>query len=200
MLGNLLYPVSERFKFLVSFLRAPQKVGSITPSSRYLAEAMVKHIRWEDTKVLVELGAGTGAFTQLIDERKRAETLALVFEQDPALRKLLIRKYPRLHVKANAVRLLDTLNDFGVGDGEVDAIICGLPFAVFPQTLRDEIMDKVFNALKPGGLFICFQYSLQMKKQLKQRFDVVRVSMIPLNVPPAFVYTCVKKSELDGED
>lgn len=194
MFGNALYPISERIRFFASFLRSPKKVGSITPSSRYLAEEMVRSIKWDKAQVLVELGAGTGVFTQLIHERKRTETLVLIFEQDAKLRQMLQQKYFDIQVEANAVELLNVLNHMGIQKGEVDAIISGLPFAVFTQSLREEILDKVYAALKPGGKFITFQYSLQMKKQLKQRFDEVTVSLVPLNLPPAFVYTCVKRS------
>jgi phospholipid N-methyltransferase len=193
MFENGFYLLSERLQFFASFLRSPRQVGSITPSSRFLAEAMVRSVQWDKAQVVVELGAGTGVFTRLIDERKRANTHVFVFEQDRKLRDRLQEKFSDFHIQANAVDLLDVLNQRGIMAGEVDVIISGLPFAAFPSTLRNMILDRVYQALKPGGKFITFQYSLQMKKQLEQRFQKVTISFVPLNLPPALVYTCVKR-------
>lgn len=193
MFGNVLYPISERLQFFASFLRSPKQVGSITPSSRYLAEAIVRPIEWDKTQILVELGAGTGVFTQLIYQRKRKETCVVIFEKDLKFRQMLRQKFSDFHIRANAAELLKELGNIGIPSGTVDIIISGLPFAIFPQTLREEIINNVYSSLKPGGKFITFQYSLQMKKQLEQRFDQVNISLVPLNIPPAFVYTCVKR-------
>jgi phospholipid N-methyltransferase len=75
---------------------------------------------------------------------------------------------------------------------QVDCILSGLPFTNFSQSLRDRILDGVLEALKPGGLFIAFQYSPHMKNQLSRRFAKVELSFVPLNIPPAFVYYCHK--------
>jgi phospholipid N-methyltransferase len=37
-----------------------------------------------------------------------------------------------------------------------------------------------------------------MRGALRQRFDEVSVSFVPLNAPPAFVYTCTKRSDHAG--
>lgn len=42
------------------------------------------------------------------------------------------------------------------GIHEVDCILSGLPFANFPQTLRDDILEGVVDTLKPGGVFVGF--------------------------------------------
>ena len=72
----------------------------------------------------------------------------------------------------------------------LDGVISGLPFANFPPSLRDLILDNVRSALKPQGKFIAFQYSLRLKSRLEKRFEKVTTSLVPLNVPPAFVHVC----------
>lgn len=54
-------------------------------------------------------------------------------------------------------------------------------------------MDQILSSLKEDGLFIAFQYSKQMKKQLEQHFVIERICFVPRNLPPAFVYVCRKK-------
>jgi phospholipid N-methyltransferase len=61
--------------------------------------------------------------------------------------------------------------------------------------LRSSILREVYQSLAPGGRFVTFQYSLQLKQELKRMYKKVDVSFTPLNIPPAFVYTCIKDKE-----
>lgn len=176
--------------FLAKFFQSPQNIGSITPSSRFLTEAMFKPLDWSEINSIVELGAGTGVFTNYIKEHKKPECQVVVFEKDDEMRANLQKIYPFFHFGKEAREILPTVQEIGLQ--QVDCIISGLPFANFPQSLRTEIMDNVMAALKDNALFIAFQYSLQMKKQLETYFGDVRISFVPLNIPPAFVYYCQK--------
>ncbi|MBA4495763.1 class I SAM-dependent methyltransferase [Paenactinomyces guangxiensis] len=183
--------LTDTIRFFYTFIRSPHQVGSIIPSSKFLANAMFKKVRWGEVSTIAELGAGTGVFTRHIYENKREGSIAIIFEQDCKLRQYLKKKYPGLCYYSNARDLKQTLVKLGIS--HVDLIICSLPFAIFPQSLRDEILEGVFQTLKPGGFFIAFQYSLQMKNQLTEIFSSVDLSVVPLNIPPAIVYTCAKE-------
>ena len=71
-----------------------------------------------------------------------------------------------------------------------DCIISSLPFAVFPQELRQTLLENIQACLAPSGVFVAYQYSLQMRSQLAQVFDDISLRFVPLNVPPAVVYRC----------
>lgn len=180
--------VEEKTYFLKKFLRSPKKIGSITPSSPFLAQAMFKTVDWQSVQTIVELGAGTGVFTRQIHARKLNRCEAIIFECDDDMRRRLQRLYPDFHYYENAKNICADIRALGLT--QVDCIISGLPFANFSQSLRNCILEGVVNSLKPGGQFIAFQYSLQMKKQLNERFKNVELSVVPLNLPPAFVYYC----------
>ncbi|GIO09783.1 SAM-dependent methyltransferase [Brevibacillus reuszeri] len=182
--------IKERLTFFYNFLQAPGQVGSITPSSRALAKQMMKPIDWEKANTIIELGAGTGIFTKWIQEMKRPDATLVSFEKETTMRNRLEPLFPNVLFHEDAVDLGRVLSEAGLG--KADCIISGLPFANFPQALRDQIMEQVITTLKPGGVFVAFQYSLQMKKQLLSEFDSVSVKMVPFNVPPAFVYVCHK--------
>jgi len=79
---------------------------------------------------------------------------------------------------------------------QLDCIFSGLPFFNFESELRKTLVAQIVQALKPGGLFIAFQYSLQMKKILSEHFIIETIPFVPLNIPPAFVYVCRKKETL----
>lgn len=181
----------ERLMFFYNFLQAPGQVGSITPSSHALAKQMMKPIDWQRAHTIVELGAGTGVFTKWIDELKKPDATLVSFEKETSMRSRLEQLFPGVLFHEDAVELVSVLADAGLG--KADAIVSGLPFANFPQALRDQIMEQVYAALKPGGVFVAFQYSLQMKKQLETVFSDVSVKLVPFNLPPAFVYVCRKE-------
>ncbi|MBO8164624.1 MAG: methyltransferase [Brevibacillus sp.] len=183
--------MSDFMVFLKRFVSNPGRVGSVIPSSRFLCRQMTKQVPWSQANVIVELGPGTGVFTQAILAKKRKDAQFFVVERDPQFRKLLRQRFPDLIIRDEATNLTRYLSELKLP--KADVIISGLPFAVFPETLRTAVLDNVIGSLAPGGMFVTFQYSLQMKAELMRRFDRVQVSFTPLNVPPAFVYTCFMK-------
>ncbi|WP_124727119.1 class I SAM-dependent methyltransferase [Staphylospora marina] len=184
------HAVQERIRFFVSFLRSPLSVGSITPSSEFLAREMVKCVPWDQVSLIVELGAGTGVFTRHIHEKKSPDAIAVIYERDDVLRAELMKKFPGLGYRDDAMNLEHDL--LLTEAGAADVILSGLPFAAFPPDRRDRMLDAVHRSLKPGGLFVMFQYSPQMLGQLRKRFSRMEVSLVFSNLPPAIVYTCFK--------
>lgn len=182
--------IAEKVAFLYKFLKSPRRVGSVTPSSTFLANAMLKNVDWYQTNTIIELGAGTGVFTKHIHRMKKPTAVGIIYEQDQQMQNRLKSLYPNLHFRSSAENIYTDLEKLDIGS--VDCIISGLPFANFDQGLRDRIMDGVVRSLRPGGCFIAFQYSKQMMEQLGDHFSSVSLSFVPLNFPPAFVYYCIK--------
>ncbi|AZS15844.1 phospholipid methyltransferase [Paenibacillus lutimineralis] len=183
--------IQEKALFFYKFLRSPGQIGSVTPSSKFLARAMVEPVSWDEVNSVAELGAGTGAITKYIRTVVKADTRVLLFEKDPVLYRELRFQYAQYGCYRDACRLQYVMNQEKIE--QLDCVISGLPFFNFPQTTRDHLLDEIIASLKDGGLFIAFQYSRQMKKQLAGRFDIEEIKFVPLNVPPAFVYVCRKR-------
>ena len=190
MLNKANQILNERFVFLSKFAQSPNTIGSITPSSSFLVKKMLGDLPWGDIGVIVELGAGTGVFTKYIDRYKKDSCKAVIIEKDSQLRQSLADSYPSFYFAAQAARLDSTMWQLDMG--EADCIISGLPFAMFSPELREQIMEAALRSLKPGGLFIAFQYSLQMKSMLERYFNEIDISLMLFNLPPAFVYRCRK--------
>src|SRR3984893_9436809 len=91
--------ISERIQFLRAYLRNPRTVGSVTPSTRFLARALTEHIS-PSVSCVAELGPGTGPVTRAILERAGPATRVVAFETDPLLCAWLRRTVidPRLRV------------------------------------------------------------------------------------------------------
>jgi phospholipid N-methyltransferase len=184
--------VQERVTFLGKFLQAPLKIGSVTPSSPWLVEAMLAPIAWESTQAIAELGVGTGIVTREIAKRLPQGAKAFLFEQDAGLRAALQEEYPGFTVEAYAEQLYTVITSAGLK--QVDYVVSGLPFTTLPERTRQAVMGGILKALKPGGLFIAFQYSLHMRERFRSQFEDVTIRYVPLNIPPAFVYCCRRSS------
>ncbi|USG67883.1 methyltransferase [Brevibacillus ruminantium] len=184
----MIHMIQEKLLFLYKFLRDPKQIGSLTPSSMFLAKKMLEPVNWNRVEHIAELGAGTGAITKYIEAANMKNAKVLLFEKDTFLRNKLAQRFPAYTGYADACVLHDTLRREHIG--HLDCIVSGLPFFNFPQQLRDQLMEQIVTSLKPGGLFIAFQYSLQMKNQLSSLFDIEHIHYVPLNIPPAFVYVC----------
>ncbi|QLG40532.1 methyltransferase domain-containing protein [Paenibacillus sp. E222] len=155
---------------------------------------MVNHAPWLEAKAVAELGSGTGAITRYIFNQAQDFTKVLLFEKDETMRTNLKKTYPGASCYPNAAHLVESMNQENIQ--QLDCIFSGLPFFNLKPELRNTLVDQIYEALKPQGLFIAFQYSLQMKNTLSERFIIEKIDLVPLNIPPAFVYVCRKKEAI----
>lgn len=177
--------------FMKKFLTSPRTIGSITPSSRFLANSMLKNVNWEKVRNIAELGAGTGVFTKEIMHRMHPESRFFVFEVENEMRRCLSER-TGLDVYGSASLLPEVLSVNGLKT--VDVIISGLPFAVLPKEVTRAVIDGVINSLDDDGVFVTFQYSLHMRETLEKLFRHVQIRFVSMNIPPAFVYECRNKA------
>ncbi|SHE89100.1 Phospholipid N-methyltransferase [Seinonella peptonophila] len=180
----------QRVQFLSRFLQNPKKIGSVTPSSRFLVEALLDPVDWAKVKTIVELGAGTGVLTRKIARRIRDDSHVYIFEQDSKLAQALKARYPQMIHCSDAKQLSFELEMNGVH--QVDCIISSLPFANFSMKERVILLKGIQQVLAQKGVFIAYQYSLQMRGLFEEYFPHVDTRFIPFNLPPSFVYICRK--------
>ncbi|QDT01799.1 Ribosomal RNA small subunit methyltransferase A [Rubripirellula lacrimiformis] len=192
--------MADSVTFLKNFLRHPTQVGAIAPSSAGLVEAMVQWFDWDTARSIVEFGPGTGVFTEAILERKHADAKFFAIERSPELANRTRSRCPDAVVYEDSVtNVVDLCRQESIG--KVDAIICGLPWASFSDSLQTEIFDAMLDVLAPGGQFATFAYwqgvvlpaGMRFSRRLKNTFpQVQRSHTVWKNLPPAFVYRCVR--------
>src|SRR5436305_14062821 len=130
MTGTTADQRSARLAFIRAALRAPTTVGAVTPSSPQLAAVLAAVVPRAGTPTVVELGPGTGAVSAVIDKRLPPGSRHLAVELDIEMVGYLQRTRPGLEVvHGDARRLGALLADRGVD--HADAVICGLPWALF---------------------------------------------------------------------
>jgi phospholipid N-methyltransferase len=179
--------------FIKQFWKEKKMVGAMAPSSRFLASKMLQNVDFKSARVIIELGPGTGVFTDRIIEKMHPDARMLVFELNDNFFHSLENRISDERVKIihdSAEKIEQYLEEHGLD--KADVVISSLPLANFPQELRQAILSASHRSLKNVGKYIQFQYSLQSKKQIKSTFSDVSIDFTPLNFPPAFVYTCKK--------
>ncbi|WP_333474224.1 class I SAM-dependent methyltransferase [Paenibacillus gyeongsangnamensis] len=122
--------LQEKLLFPYKFTCAPRQIGSVTPSSAWLAEKMLEPVDWNRVEAVAELGAGTGAITRCLDRVKPKRAKGLLFEKDPQLRSRLTDAFPGYSCYEDAERLQTALQWEEI-EG-FDFILGGLPFFNFP--------------------------------------------------------------------
>lgn len=186
--------MKKKFNFFKEALATATTSGTLVPSSKYLADRMLKSIDFKSAKLIVELGPGNGAITKHLLKRIGSKTTIICFE----INENFYKELQSIH-HTNLIVLKESAENLHVeikkhGFDTVDYIISSLPLSIIPKELSIKILNISFKLLTDNGKFIQFQYSLNYLKRLKQVFgkDNVKVQFEPLNIPPAFVYLCSK--------
>ena len=191
----------SRWQFVKQFCREPKRIGAIAPSSSKLARRMLQPINFSRLKVIVEYGSGTGAFTRQVVERIDPEkTLFFGFELNEQMNRIACESVPGIKIfQDSASEIRKYLRKYGVK--HADAVISGLPWAVFSEELQDDILYETAASLKRGGIFTTFAYlhglllpsGIRFRRKLERYFSEVKTSPVVWNnIPPALVYWCRK--------
>jgi phosphatidylethanolamine/phosphatidyl-N-methylethanolamine N-methyltransferase len=183
--------------FLNEFVKHPRNTGAIAPSSKILARMMIDPIQFNRTKIIIELGPGTGSFTKEIMKKKRKDTLLILIEINEIFFNRLRQEYAHdssVHViHGSAENIEKFMDELEITD--IDYVISGLPFTSLPIDVSKRILQNIRDILAPNGKFITFQYSLVKKSFIQGFFPSIVSTKVWLNFPPAYVFSCNKKQE-----
>ncbi|NQX67208.1 phospholipid methyltransferase [Paenibacillus alba] len=166
------------------------QVGSVIPSSGFLTRTMLPvTLPWHKMKRIAELGPGTGAFTQHIQQNRSSGSRLYLYEKNETFRKQLARRFPELPLFDDALRLGEIVQETG---HPFDLIVSGLPFANFSYELKEQLFGAIRDALADNGTFVAFQYTLLLKPHFQKHFPAMDTGYTWMNIPPAWVFKCKK--------
>jgi len=200
---------TECREFYQEFRRAYRNTGSILPSSRGLARALVSPFRRRPGPARVlEVGPGTGAVTaEILRQLRPGDRLDMV-EINPHFVEVLRHRFeaePLWRSRRPQTELMLAPLQEVPGTGVYDYLISGLPLNNFPVSLVREIFQAYRRLLKPAGILSYFEYLairrlkmavvpakeqrrlrvLSSFLQRRIRAHQVREQWVLLNVPPA---------------
>ena len=179
--------------FFRQWLKNPLRVAAISPSSRQLARQMMTQLPKHSERV-IELGGGTGVFTQALIDHGIAPSELLVLELNEELHQHLVRQFPHSKVVCgDASNLREIAGEHGfAGERCADAVISGLGLLSMPRQTQESILRAAFDCLRPDGRFIQFTYgpANPVTRELAEVLELSshRASFTWWNVPPATVY------------
>jgi len=190
-----LRPQSDsRLAFLQGFLRKPQQVGSIIPSSRFVERRIIGLAGIRTARTVVELGPGTGGTARGILSALPTHSRLLCVEINPRFVSLLERtKDPRLAVHMGSAEDLGAiLSSHGLP--APDAVISGIPFSTMSVSMGRRIVEVVRSVLAPGGRFVAYQVRDRVGELGRDVFGPAELQLELRNIPPVRVYRWQKPS------
>jgi len=205
--------------FLSQFRENFKTTGAIAPSSPLLGRAITHPLRQRSASPIqvLEVGPGTGAFTQQIVKLLQSGDRLEIYELNARFCEYLSRNLPWEGFRSKGIvcRLHNTDVRDIPRDILFDYIVCGLPFNNFEPELVSEILTVLLDRLKANGVFSYFEYNLShefkskfLKSQDRQR--MIRVGRVVsafieehqfgyrqvwLNLPPARARYCRKEGK-----
>lgn len=174
--------------FFIEFLKNRKQIGAILPSSNFLKKKISSKINYKTSNIIVELGAGTGIFTEDIIKNIGSDSLLIVFELNFYFYTLLKKKYLSnknvIILNENVENLNQILISLKIY--KVDYIISGLPLLNFPENIRNKLFEDIKLFLNKK--FILFQYTKLLEIDMKKFYTIINRDHVILNFPPAYVY------------
>jgi phosphatidylethanolamine/phosphatidyl-N-methylethanolamine N-methyltransferase len=182
-------------RFVEAFLREPFTVGALWPSSSALSRAVVASCEFAPDDTVVELGPGTGNFTELLLERLAGRGRMLALEISPTNISVLRKRFSPCEIVHDSAEHLSR----HVAARSARCVVSGLAWGNMLPAMQDRILGAVLDSLTPDGQFVAFGYlhakwfptSIRFRHRLQESFHQVEATPIVWrNLPPAFVYRC----------
>jgi len=176
------------------------KTGAIVPSSNKLARTITDVANLPSAKSIVEIGSGTGVFTQIILQRLPENAVFFALEINPTFVEETKKRCPDAIVYQDSVaNISDYLKKHNIN--QCDCIISSVPIAGFRKKQQEQLLRTISNVLNPDGVFSTFTYlhsylfpgGFFIRNFMKTMFkEPTKSKIIWRNFPPAFVYSYQK--------
>jgi phospholipid N-methyltransferase len=201
-----------RFAFAREFLRQPKTVAAVAPSSRWLARKMLEGLELRSAAAVVEYGPGLGTFTSAILEQigpprpgadgsgARPEPRLIAIERNERMAELFRSRHPEVTLHQDDAANVQAICR-AEGLEQVDYVVSGLGWPSLGSEARARILVATARVLRPGGELRTFGYhcgllmygAWHFRRIVRRLFSEVTVSeVVWANMPPAFVYRCVR--------
>lgn len=187
--------MTEIQAFAREFLRDPFNVAALFPSFAPLCRQAAAPLPETGDPVVLDLGAGTGQVTDVIQERLGGRGRHIAVEFNPRMAAVLAERQPKVEVICDDARaVVERLLDEGV---RTDLTVSGLPWLLTAPRQGRSIFEDLARLAAPGGAVTqlahawirFFPTARQVQRNLEAAFEEVVVSRtVWANVPPAVVY------------
>ncbi|MCS7076296.1 MAG: methyltransferase domain-containing protein [Bacteroidia bacterium] len=175
-----------------TYLKHFKTTGTVVSTSASTVQKILNYVDFQNTKILVELGAGEGPITRTLVQQKQPDTKLYVFEILPQFANTLKKKYitqPNVHIiQDSADKVSNYLPDLGI-----DYCISVLPLSIMNKKTVDNILIGIADHLNPEGVFIQLQYTRRLQGIFERYFKIEKREYHLWNIPPAHLYIMKRK-------
>jgi phospholipid N-methyltransferase len=189
------FKVKERVVFLKNAILNPKQVAYVIPSGKILIHSIAVRSGLESAKHIVELGPGTGGTTIGFLKEMQHDSILCAVEINKDfvdyLNKTIDDK--RLIVCHDGAQNLEKIVK-DQGWDNADVVISGMPFSTLPKQIASDIIQSVYDSLKPGGLFVAYQFRDLVGKLATPIFGEPSTYWEYKNFPPMQIFVWEKKS------
>lgn len=176
--------LKDRYIFLQKLFHQPTVNASVTPSSRFLAEAMVHGIDFSRVKTVVEFGPWTWVITKAIIKNVPEHVQIICVEFDKTyvdmIHTLFGKRVTIIHGNVND--LYHILQKHNLQ--RPDVIISWLPFTVYTP----ELIKHLGFYIQSWTIFRWFSYLPHKIRDIYKPLPLKQKTFVLRNVPPAFVF------------
>ncbi len=188
----------ENLLFLRQLMKNPKSLGALFPSSNMLANFITSHVDLVADYLIVEIGAGTGRFTQALLRAGVTPDKLVIVELDPAMCVFLRKNFPNVMVVEGDAKDLKNLLPAQIV-GSVTTIISGIPMINLSADEQIGVAEACFSILSETGSLLQFTYGpMSPLSSKKLGLRKKRLGHIFLNIPPAVVWRYWRQSPLSA--
>ena len=192
-------PKFNLLDFAKQTLKTPTSIGAIAPSSRHVANTVVSLANLHTAKTVVELGPGSGVFTEQIVSRLDTDSVFFAVELNQVFVQATRNRCPKAQVYHDTAQSIKKyLNKHNVDS--CDCIVSSLPWTIFEPAQQDALLDTLSSVLAPGGCFVSIVYLGAKTRRRGRHFidslprhfkTTYKAKTVWQNVPPTQIYRCV---------
>ncbi len=186
--------IKDSALFLKHAIKSPMQVAYFMPSSPWLIEQVAKSAHLNDAKYIMELGPGTGGTTRGILKYMQEDASLISVEINQKFIDHMEKTIDdeRLNISnKGAQNLVEIMTDYGWQSADV--IVSGIPFTTLPKGMDQAIIKSIYEALKPGGIFLAYQLRDHVSKLAEPLFGEYTFKKVEYkNIPPMRIYTWKK--------
>ncbi len=186
--------IKKKIKFFIQGLKNFKEIGTVTRSGPAMCRKIAELVP-ANSKYVLELGAGDGVITRHLLKRIPIDGKVISFEINPELYLSLaaINDDRLITINDTAELLPQYLKDHNIS--EVDAVVCAIPFIVLEESVMYNILKICQKVLKKGNNYIQVHYAKNLAPKYKDFFGNLIVHKIIKNIPPAYVFQCIKEKD-----
>jgi len=175
--------------FFRSWISNPLRVAAFAPSGRALARLITSEITPERAPV-IELGPGTGVFTQALLDRGLPAGSLVLLESGEEFAAMLRKRFPGVTVVTGCATRLGRC-ELSL-DQPAGAVVSGLPLLSMTPRQIMATLSGAFARMRSDGRYYQFTYgpTCPVPKAIMERLGLQseRIGTAALNLPPANVF------------